>query len=117
MEYIPYTSGEADRETKSVQLKIFGGKFSIDRVLARTSNNQIDEVQFQLNEKIKATINLFHNAVINGDKSVKGFDGLDVLLAGSSTELNTSAQTAIDLSSSSSIDSNYKTVLDGCHKH
>lgn len=107
-----YTSGEADRETKSVQLKIFGGKFSIDRVLARTSNNRIDEVQFQLNEKIKATINLFHNAVINGDKSVNGFDGLDVLLAGSSTELNTDAQTAIDLSSSSAIDSNYKTVLD-----
>lgn len=107
-----YTAGEADRETKSVQLKIFGGKFSIDRVLARTSNNQIDEVQFQLNEKIKATINLFHNAVINGDKSVKGFDGLDVLLAGSSTEMNTNAQTAIDLSSSSAIDSNYKTVLD-----
>ena len=107
-----YTGKEADRETKSVQLKIFGGKFSVDRVIARTSNGQIDEVNFQLQEKIKATINTFHNAVINGDKSVKGFDGLDVLLAGSSTELNTDAQAAIDLSTASNLDSNYKTVLD-----
>ena len=77
-----YTGKEADRETKSVQLKIFGGKFSVDRVIARTSNGQIDEVNFQLQEKIKATINTFHNAVINGDKSVKGFDGLDVQKVG-----------------------------------
>lgn len=107
-----YTGKEADRETKSVQLKIFGGKFSVDRVIARTSNGQIDEVNFQLQEKIKATINTFHNAVINGDKSVKGFDGLDVLLAGSSTEINTDAQAALDLSTASNLDSNYKTVLD-----
>lgn len=107
-----YTGGEADRETKSVQLKIFGGKFSIDRVLARTTNGQIDEVQFQLQEKIKATINLFHNAVINGDKSVKGFDGLDVMLAGSSTEINANVASAIDLSSAAAVDSNYKVVLD-----
>ena len=32
-----YTGNEAERETKSVQLKIFGGKFAIDRVIARTS--------------------------------------------------------------------------------
>ena len=107
-----YTGKEADRETKTVALKIFGGKFSIDRVLARTSNAQIDETNFQLQEKIKATINTFHNAVINGDKSVKGFDGLDVMLAGSSTEINNDASKAIDLSTASAIDSNYKAVLD-----
>lgn len=106
-----YTGNEADRETASVELKIFGGKFSIDRVIARTAG-AIDEVQFQLKEKITATINTFHNSVINGDKSVAGFDGLDVLLAGSSTELNTDVQKAIDLSSAAAVDSNYKTVLD-----
>lgn len=108
---VEYTGNEAIRESKSVQLKIFGGKFSIDRVLARTSG-AIDEVNFQLKEKIAATVNTLHNAVINGDSSVKGFDGLDVMLAGSSTEINKGADKAIDLSTSDKVDSNYKTVLD-----
>lgn len=54
-----YTDTVADRETKSVDLKIFGGTFKIDRVLANTANGQISEVQFQLEEHIKATTNLF----------------------------------------------------------
>lgn len=106
-----YTGNEAERETKSVQLKIFGGKFAIDRVIARTSG-AVDEVNFQLQQKIEATVNMFHNAVINGDSSVKGFDGLDVMLVGTDTEVNADAQAAIDLSTASSVDTNYKTVLD-----
>lgn len=106
-----YTASEAVKEAKSVALKIFGGKFSIDRVLAQTSG-KINEVEFQLNQLIKATTNMFHNAVINGDSSVAGFDGLDVMLAGTSTEFNTSAQNAIDISTSANLDSNYKKVLD-----
>lgn len=104
-----YTPQVADRQTKSVELKVFGGTFDIDRVLANTSGS-INEVDFQLKEKVKATINLFHNAVINGDKSVKGFDGLDKMLVGSSTEINTSS--VIDLSNSAAVDTNYKTLLD-----
>ena len=80
-------------------------------MLANTTNGQINEVQFQLQEHIKATINLFHYTAINGDADTTGFDGLDAMLVGSSTELNTSAQTAIDLSTSSAIDTNYKTCL------
>ncbi|MFQ9125676.1 MAG: hypothetical protein ACLR4Z_01240 [Butyricicoccaceae bacterium] len=38
-----YTDTVADRETKSVDLKIFGGTFKIDRVLANTANGQISE--------------------------------------------------------------------------
>lgn len=106
-----YTGNEADRENVKVSLKIFGGKFAIDRVLARTAG-AVDEVQFQLQEKILATANTFHNAVINGDASVEGFDGLDVMLAGSSTELNTDAKNAIDLSNATQVDANYKSVLD-----
>ncbi|MGE5627822.1 MAG: major capsid protein [Solirubrobacterales bacterium] len=104
-----YTPQVSDRDDKSVTLKIFGGAFDIDRVIAETSG-AIDEVNFQLKEKVTATINLFHNAVINGDKSVKGFDGLDKTLVGTSTELNTGA--VIDLSSSSAMDTNYKAFLD-----
>lgn len=107
-----YTDTVADRETKSVDLKIFGGTFKIDRVLAGTANGQISEVQFQLEEHIKATTNLFHYTAINGDKGTKGFDGLDTLLVGTSTELNADASKAIDLSTSAAIDTNYKTVLD-----
>ncbi len=96
-----YTPQVADRQTKSVELKVFGGTFDIDRVIADTSG-AVNEVDFQLKEKVKATINLFHNAVINGDKSVKGFDGLDKMLVGSSTEINT--ESVIDLSSASALD-------------
>ena len=74
-----YTDTVADRETKSVDLKIFGGTFKIDRVLANTANGQINEVQFQLEEHIKATTNLFHYTAINGDKRIRfhytGYDG------------------------------------------
>ncbi len=101
----------AIREKKSTELKIFGGTFPIDRVIAKTSG-AVDEVNFQLQEKIKATINLFHYCAINGDDSVTGFDGLDVMLAGSSTEINTGAQNAIDISTAAALDTNYKAVLD-----
>ena len=106
-----YTGNEAERDKKSVELKVFGGKFSIDRVIARTSG-AIDEVNFQLQEKIKATTNTFHNAVINGDSSVKGFDGLDVMLADSSTELNKDTANVIDLSTATALNDNYMLVLD-----
>jgi len=106
-----YTPVVADREKKSVDLKIFGGTFDIDRVIADTSG-AVDEVQFQLQEKIKAATNLFHYNVINGDSAVNenAFDGLDKALASSSTEVNKAA--AIDLSDSSAVDTNYKTFLD-----
>lgn len=78
-----YTAKEADREKKTVELKIFGGSFQVDRVIANTTNGQISEVQFQLEQKIAATINLFHNTAINGDKGSAGFDGLDKMLVSS----------------------------------
>ena len=45
-----------------------------------------------MKEKIKGAINLFHNTVINGNESVNEdeFNGLDVMLKGSSTEYNAS---------------------------
>ncbi|MFX7690393.1 hypothetical protein ABTJ45_20420, partial [Acinetobacter baumannii] len=83
----------------TVDLKIFGGKFDIDRVVA-SINGLIDEVQFQLQQKVKATRALFHDTFINGDSAVdaNAFDGIDKAVTGTSTEYNTS--TAIDLSSS-----------------
>jgi len=107
-EYIPQ---EADREEHIAKLKIFGGSFDIDRVIAETSG-AVDEVQFQLQEKIKAASNLFHYTVINGDSAgdSKAFDGLDKALVGSSTELNTDSY--IDLSDTNALDTNYKAFMD-----
>lgn len=104
-----YTDVEAKREQKSANLKIFGGNFKIDRVLINTSG-AVDELNFQLQEKIKGATNLFHNAVINGNSATNPneFDGLSKLLADSSTEVTGT----IDLSTSAKMDENYKAFLD-----
>lgn len=88
-----YTSNEAKREKASADLKIFGGEFSLDRVIINTSG-AVDELDFQMQEKIKAAINLFHYTVINGNstKNEDEFDGLDKLVAGSSTDYNTKVE-------------------------
>lgn len=106
-----YTANEAKRSTQTVNLKIFGGAFKIDRVIQNTSG-QIDEMNFQLQEKIKGARNLFHYTVINGDSAVdsKAFDGLDKALTGSSTEVNTDA--VIDVSTESGLNDNKYALLD-----
>ena len=89
-----YTSNEADRQDKSVKLKIFGGSYEVDRVIQNTSG-QLNESAFQMEQKIKGAANLFHYTAINGDSAVDAdsFDGLDKMLTGSSTELGTDAVT------------------------
>lgn len=106
-----YSANEADREKKTVDLAIFGGKFQVDRVIANTSG-AVDEMAFQMEQKIKAAVNLFHYTVVNGDtgSDANAFDGLDTILTGSSTEINT--DTVIDLSTSANLDSNYKAIID-----
>lgn len=106
-----YTSNEAKRKKCSADLKIFGGAFSVDRVIQDTSGS-LNELEFQLREKIKAARNYFHYMVINGDsaKNEDEFDGLDVILTGTSTEYMDSV--GLDLSTSALVDTNYKRVLD-----
>lgn len=106
-----YSAQEAGKERHTVDLKVFGGKFDIDRVIAGMGGI-VSEVNFQMAQKIKAAQALFNDTVINGDSAVdaKAFDGLDKALTGSSTELDPSA--AIDLSTSAALDSNYKVFLD-----
>ena len=104
-----YTPGEAEREEKTSKAVIIGGSFQIDRVLIGTSG-AVDELGFQASEKIKATANEFHNLVINGDhtQNSKEFDGLNKLLTGTETELTS----AVDVSTSALMDSNYNALLD-----
>lgn len=101
-----YTPGEAIREEKTAKAVIMGGAFQVDRVIQSTSG-AIDELVFQADEKVKAVSNFFTNAVINGTASTT-FDGLKVLLNGSSTEYTATA----DLTTSANIDANYQHFLD-----
>lgn len=110
-----YTANEAKREKKTTQAIIMGGAFEVDRVIQDTSG-AIDELVFQADEKIKATANFFTNCVINGiaagtaapGKTTGTFDGLNKLLANSSTEYTATA----DLSTSANVTANYNQFLD-----
>ena len=85
-----YTPNVALREKASTDLKIFGGSFDLDRVIQDTSG-ALNEIDFQLKEKIAGARNYFHYQVINGDQAADAntFDGLDEILTGSSTETGT----------------------------
>lgn len=110
-----YTANEAKREKKTTQAIIMGGAFEVDRVIQDTSG-AIDELVFQADEKIKATANFFTHCVINGTatgtaapgKTTGTFDGLNKLLANSSTEYAATA----DLSTSENVTANYNQFLD-----
>lgn len=106
-----YTPQEVSKEPFYATLKVFGGSFQIDRIIANLGG-AVKEVTLQMQQKIKAAQALFNDTVINGDSAVnaKAFDGLEKALAGSSTEYTPAAP--IDLSSSVAVDTNYKTFLD-----
>lgn len=109
-----YTAGEAKRTEKTAKAIVMGGSFEIDRVIQNTSG-AIDEMAFQMQQKIKATSNYFHNLVINGTKAGSGagyvvntFDGLRKLLSGTSNELTSDT----DISTSALMDSNAQEFID-----
>lgn len=105
-----YTPQEAKKKRYAVDLKIMGGSFAIDRVLANTGGIE-NEVAFQLAQKIKATQATFSDMVINGDitKDANGFDGLDKAIKGTATDVSGEG---IDLSSAAAITTNYHAFLD-----
>lgn len=106
-----YTPQEATREKHSVDVKIFGGAYQIDRVIEGVSGNA-SEIARQTEAKIKATCTAFQKAVIDGDSASEKttFDGLDKALRATSTEIN--AGSYIDISTSAMLDANYKQLLD-----
>ncbi len=106
-----YEAQEATREKHTVEIKVFGGSYQVDRVIEGTSG-QNSEIARQTERKIVATTNLFQKTVISGDSSAdkKSFDGLDKALKGTSTEIN--AASYLDISTSELMDKNYKSLLD-----
>lgn len=106
-----YTPAEVTKERHTVEIKVFGGSYEIDRVIA-SMGGIVSEVELQQAQKIKAAQALFNDTFINGDSAVdtKAFDGLDKALTGSSTEYNTGG--VIDLSTSEKVTANYQYFLD-----
>jgi len=100
-----YTASQATVEKKTVDLKVLGGAFEIDRVI-RDAEGQYNNMALQLDEKIMSAIGTFHNSMINGDVAVdaNSFDGLDKFLVGQATEFNTGA--VIDLSTTAKVKEN-----------
>lgn len=107
-----YTPSEVTKERHSVDIKVFGGAYQIDRVIANMGGI-VSEVELQQSQKIKAAQALFNDTFINGDEAVdtNAFDGLDKALTGSTTEYNTGSET-IDLSTSQLVTDNFQYFLD-----
>ena len=110
-----YTPNEAKTEKKTVELKVFGGAFQIDRVI-KQAEGMYNNMAMQMEEKIISAVGTFHNAMINGDASVDAdsFDGLDKFLVGQKTEFNTGA--VIDLSTTAKLTENADTFYEALLK-
>lgn len=104
-----YTASAATKQECEAALAILGGEVQLDRVLNRAAGKW-DNLAYQIEEHIKAVVSLFHYTLINGDATTTAnttapeFDGLDSMLAGTTTEFGASA--AIDLSSIANIKTN-----------
>lgn len=90
-----YTPGNITTTLHTVELKPLGGSFEVDRVTAKVGAAATGAVAMNIREKVKATRTRFQDEVINGDTvaDANGFDGLNKVLTGSSTEVNVSTLT------------------------
>ena len=104
-----YTPTAATKEKRTASLAIMGGEVQMDRVLNKTAG-KFDNLAYQIEEHIKAVVSLFHHTLINGDATTTAatdqpeFEGLDSMLAGTTTEYN--ADKVIDLSNITSLKNN-----------
>jgi len=100
-------------EQASARLGILGGRFGIDRALAANEHKVVDLIKFQLEQKAKATVAEFHNQFINGDSAqnpeLGEFDGLDLILAGTSQLIDGNS---LALNSSTNLTSNAPALAD-----
>ena len=108
-----YTPQEAKTKQITVNLKVFGGSFQVDRVVANYEKQVLDLVKFQMEQKVKAARALFASWFVNGDssKDTKSFDGLAKALKGSNTEVTLDASSLLDLSSAANLKANWQSFL------
>lgn len=104
-----YTPSAATKQEYEAALAIMGGEVQMDRVLNKVAG-KFDNLAYQIEEHIKAVVSLFHHTLINGDAVATAattepqFEGLDSMLAGTTTEYN--AAKTIDLSNITNLKNN-----------
>ena len=104
-----YAPSMATKKEFEAALAIMGGEVQLDRVLNKVAGKW-DNLSYQIEEHVKAVVSLFHHTLINGDAVATAatdspeFEGLDSMLAGTSTEFN--AGGSIDLSDIAAIKAN-----------
>jgi hypothetical protein len=106
-----YATHEVEKQRYTTDLKVFGGAFEVDRIIAGMGGIA-DEVALQSSQKVKAASALFSDTIINGNSSADAnvFDGLDVAVTGTDTEFN--AGKTIDLSTSAQVTANHVEFTD-----
>lgn len=106
-----YEAQEAATTQEKVDLKIMGGAYEIDRAIQKNQKQIVNHVEFQSEQKSKATVAEFCDLVINGDSAVdsKQFDGIEKIITGSTTEVI--PDVVIDLSTAEAIKTNALTFL------
>ena len=106
-----YTPSEVQKQRYVTDLKVFGGSYEIDRVIA-DMGGIASEVALQSAQKVKAASALFSDTIINGDSATNPltFEGLDVAVTGTDTEYKPG--TAIDLSTSEAVTANAVAFVD-----
>lgn len=106
-----YTPSEVQKQRYTTDLKVFGGAYEIDRIIAGMGGIA-DEVALQSAQKVKAASALFSDTIINGNSSTDAnvFDGLDVAVTGSDTEYI--PEDVIDLSTSAKVTENATAFVD-----
>ena len=104
-----YAPSMATKQEFEAALAILGGEVQMDRVLNKVAGKW-DNMAYQIEEHIKAVVSLFHYTLINGDATTTAntdapeFEGLDSMLAGTTTEFN--AESSIDLSNITNLKNN-----------
>ena len=106
-----YATHEVQKQRYTTDLKVFGGAYEIDRIIAGMGGIA-DEVALQASQKVKAASALFSDTLINGDSATNPlvFDGLDVAVSGTDTEYTPDA--VIDLSTSEAVTANAVKFVD-----
>lgn len=101
-----YTPNEVQKQRYVTELKVFGGAYEVDRLIA-DMGGIASEVELQSRQKVKAASALFSDTIINGNSSTNAnvFDGLDVAVTGTDTEFN-AGESTIDLSTSDAVTTN-----------
>ena len=105
-----YTTHEVEKQRYTTDLKVFGGAYEVDRIIAGMGGIA-DEVALQSAQKVKAASALFSDTIINGDSATNPlvFDGLDVAITGTDTEFDGES---IDLSTSDAVTANAVKFVD-----